>query len=69
MKSIIWGAARIRIRSLIAAIEERKEEYVQIKKADTSLKRVAFTKRMRKDYTIICPQMSPIHLKCAVGIA
>lgn len=55
------GAARIRIRSLIAAIEERKEKNVQIKKADTSLKRVAFTKEMRKDYTIICPQMSPIH--------
>ncbi len=55
------GAARIRIRSLIAAIEERKEKNVPIKKADTSLKRVAFTKEMRKDYTIICPQMSPIH--------
>lgn len=55
------GAARIRIRSLIAAIEDRKEKNVQIHKSDVSLKRVIFTKEMKKDYTILCPQMSPIH--------
>ena len=55
------GAARIRIRSLIAAIEDRKEKNVKLKKGDASLKRVLFTKEMRKDYTILCPQMSPIH--------
>ncbi len=55
------GAARIRIRSLIAAIEDRKEKNVQIKKGNAALKRVLFTKEMKKDYTIICPQMSPIH--------
>ncbi|MBQ8733425.1 MAG: 2-hydroxyacyl-CoA dehydratase, partial [Anaerotignum sp.] len=57
------GAARIRIRSLIAAIEDRKEKNVQIRKGDASLKRVLFTKEMKKDYTIICPQMSPIHFE------
>ena len=57
------GAARIRIRSLIAAIEDRKEKNVQIKKGDASLKRVLFTKEMKKNYTIICPQMSPIHFE------
>ena len=57
------GAARIRIRSLIAAIEDRKEKNVQIKRGDASLKRVLFTKEMKKDYTIICPQMSPIHFE------
>ena len=55
------GSARIRIRSLIAAIEDRKEKNVKLKKGDASLKRVLFTKEMRKDYTILCPQMSPIH--------
>lgn len=55
------GAARIRIRSLIAAIEDRKEKNVTIKKGDASLHRVLFTKEMRKEYTILCPQMSPIH--------
>ena len=55
------GAARIRIRSLIAAIEDRKEKNVKLRKGDASLKRVLFTKEMRKDYTILCPQMSPIH--------
>ncbi len=55
------GAARIRIRSLIAAIEDRAEKNVQIHKGDASLKRIVFTKEMKKDYTILCPQMSPIH--------
>ena len=55
------GAARIRIRSLIAAIEDRAEKNVEIHKGDASLKRIVFTKEMKKDYTILCPQMSPIH--------
>ncbi|MEY8321641.1 acyl-CoA dehydratase activase-related protein [Lachnospiraceae bacterium 46-61] len=55
------GAARIRIRSLIAAIEDRTEKQIKLHKGDASLKRVVFTKEMRKDYTILCPQMSPIH--------
>lgn len=57
------GAARIRIRSLIAAIEDRNEKGAEIKKGDASLKRVVFTKDMKKDYTLICPQMSPIHFE------
>ena len=55
------GAARIRVRSLIAAIEDRNKKGVKIKNADASLKRIIFTKEMKKDYTILCPQMSPIH--------
>ena len=27
------------------------------------IERVVFTKEMRKDYTILCPQMSPIHFE------
>ena len=55
------GAARIRIRSLIAALEDRREKGVQRKDGDASLHRVLFTKEMREKYTILCPQMSPIH--------
>ncbi|MBQ2752526.1 MAG: 2-hydroxyacyl-CoA dehydratase [Firmicutes bacterium] len=55
------GAARIRIRSLIASIEDRKEKNVKPHKGDASLKRKIFTEQMKKDYTVICPQMSPIH--------
>lgn len=57
------GAARIRIRSLIAALrvkEQKKEERVV---RSTALERVIFTEDMRKDYTILCPQMSPIHFE------
>ena len=58
------GAAKIRIRSLIAAIrthKERAREPRQIHPAN--INRVVFTKEMRRDYTILCPQMSPIHFK------
>ena len=57
------GAARIRIRSLLSAIRvrEKKQEKREIKPAN--FERVIFTEEMRKDYTIICPQMSPIHFE------
>ena len=55
------GAARIRIRSLIAAIEDRQSKGVKIHKGDPSLHRVIFTKEMKKEYTILCPQMAPLH--------
>ena len=57
------GAARIRIRSLLSAIRvrEKKAEKREIKPAN--FERVIFTEEMRKDYTIICPQMSPIHFE------
>ena len=55
------GAARIRVRSLLAALraKEKQEEKRVIKPA--SMNRVIFTKEMKKDYTILCPQMSPVH--------
>ena len=55
------GAARIRIRSLMAAIEDRREKKIKVHKNSSVLKRVIFTKEMKKNYTILCPQMSPIH--------
>lgn len=55
------GAARIRIRSLLAAVKERERKKIQPSKADTAHHRVIFTEEMRKEYTILVPQMSPIH--------
>ncbi|MCI9079980.1 MAG: 2-hydroxyacyl-CoA dehydratase [Lachnospiraceae bacterium] len=55
------GAARIRIRSLLAAIEDRKRKNITPLNKDTAHHRVVFTEEMRKEYTILTPQMSPIH--------
>jgi len=59
------GAARIRVRSLLAAIRVREnkklEESRKIK--PSSYERNVFTEEMRKSYTILCPQMSPIHFE------
>lgn len=56
------GAARIRIRSLISAIRVREEKHVVRKIVSSKTPRVEFTKEMKAaNYTIICPQMSPIH--------
>lgn len=60
------GAARIRIRSLLSAVKDREEKHVVPKKIDTAHHRVLFTKEMRKNYTILCPQMSPIHFDLLV---
>ncbi|MDY3854947.1 MAG: acyl-CoA dehydratase activase-related protein [Butyribacter sp.] len=57
------GAARIRIRSLLAAVKERERKNIQPVAADTAHHRVIFTEEMRKDYTILVPQMSPIHFE------
>ena len=55
------GAARIRLRSLIAALRVRDQKHYQRKVVSSAYNRVLFTKEMKKDYTILCPQMSPIH--------
>lgn len=57
------GAARIRVRSLLSAIRVREKKGEQRTINPTSLNRVIFTEEMRKDYTILCPQMSPIHFE------
>ena len=55
------GAARIRIRSLIAAIRIREKNHATRTIRSSVQETVSFTKEMRKDYTILVPQMSPIH--------
>ena len=55
------GSARIRIRSLIAALRVRDQKKIKRVERSSAYERVVFTEEMRKDYTILCPQMSPIH--------
>ena len=57
------GAARIRIRSLKAAMDEREKNDVRHRDDKSPFERVFFTKEMRKDYTILIPEMSPIHFQ------
>ena len=56
------GAARIRIRSLISAIRVRKRKGIEPTPVPANIERVEFTKEMKDaGYTLLCPQMSPIH--------
>ncbi len=55
------GAARIRVRSLLAALRAREKNPEKRDLHPSSIEKVVFTEEMRKDYTILCPQMSPIH--------
>ena len=56
------GAIRIRIRSLKATVEKRNDPINLSLKYEPT--KVPFTKQMKEDrYTIICPQMSPIHFQ------
>ena len=59
------GAVRIRIRSLLASMNKRLSN--KREKSDNlgnyELHRVPFTKEMKKDYTILVPQMLPIHFE------
>ena len=55
------GAARIRIRSLIAALRVRDKKNYERKIQSSAYHRKVFTKEMKDEYTILCPQMSPIH--------
>ena len=55
------GAARIRIRSLLSAIRVREQKHKERTIRSSAIHKVSFTEEMRKNYTILCPQMSPIH--------
>ena len=57
------GAARIRIRSLLSAIQVREQKGEKRVIRSSAITKVPFTEQMRKDYTILCPQMSPIHFE------
>lgn len=64
------SAARIRLRSLISAVEDR--ERVQEEKNETenekapssyAIKHIPFTKEMKQRHTILAPQMAPAHFE------
>ena len=55
------GAARIRVRSLLAALRVREHRRQKREIQPANIAKIPFTREMRKDYTILCPQMSPIH--------
>ena len=56
------GTARIRVRSLKAAVKERSDNnFTPHKLEDYTINRVLFTEEERKNHTVIFPQMSPAH--------
>lgn len=62
------GAARIRLRSLAAATRERaardrEREHAARTRERRAVARVPFTTAMRKEHTILAPQMSPVHFR------
>ncbi len=57
------GAARIRIRSLLSALRVKEKQGKKRVIAPSQYKRNVFTEEMRENYTILCPQMSPIHFE------
>ncbi|MDR1778405.1 MAG: 2-hydroxyacyl-CoA dehydratase [Clostridiales Family XIII bacterium] len=57
------GAVKIRIRSLKAAMEEREKGGVKGENVPYSFNRLLFEEEMRGDYTLLIPQMSPLHFQ------
>ncbi|MEG2348725.1 MAG: acyl-CoA dehydratase activase-related protein [Clostridia bacterium] len=57
------GAIRIRIRSLIAGMQKRENIKKKIKLGNYEVKKIRFTKQMKKDHIILAPQMAPIHFE------
>ena len=56
------GAARIRVRSLMAVLEKRKgKDAPATDKDGKEADRIIFTQEMKPLYKILAPQMSPIH--------
>ncbi len=55
------GAARIRVRSLLSALRVKEKKHKTRTIHSSAITKVPFTEEMREKYTILCPQMSPIH--------
>lgn len=62
------GAARIRVRSLLAAIRVRESQKEVRNIESAAITKVDFTKQMKKDYTLLCPQMSPLHFELLIPV-
>ena len=59
------GAVKIRIRSLLASMNKRIKDNSKELRGNYEVNKIPFTKDM-KDYTILCPQMAPIHFELVV---
>lgn len=57
------GAAKIRIRSLKAAIRDREKNRYKANRINIEYKNPIFDKKRKKTDTILAPQMSPIHFE------
>ncbi|MGI6549508.1 MAG: acyl-CoA dehydratase activase-related protein [Syntrophomonadales bacterium] len=57
------GAARIRIRSLAAAIQERDRMGIKPRELYPRQQRRIFTEEMRRNHVLLCPQMAPLQLE------
>jgi predicted CoA-substrate-specific enzyme activase len=57
------GAAKIRIRSLKAAMEEREKSTIRPKPENINYSNPIFTKSMKQTHTILAPQMAPMHFE------
>ena len=59
------GAVRIRIRSLLASMKKREalKKQENTDNGNYECNKKVFTKDMKKDYTILIPQMAPIHFE------
>lgn len=55
------GAARIRVRSLKAAVTERDKQAKRSKIEISTYENPPFTRETKKTHTILAPQMAPIH--------
>ncbi len=57
------GAAKIRLRSLLAVISGRKGNPLKTENVPCAQKKIVFTKDMKEKHTILFPQMSPMHFE------
>lgn len=57
------GAIRIRIRSLLASMNKRLDSKLEKGDGNYTPNKKIFTKEMKNKYTILCPQMAPIHFE------
>lgn len=62
------GAIKIRIRSIQAAMFEREKSGEKLPAEDFTYATPAFTQTMKKNHTLLIPQMSPLHFRL-VGTA
>jgi predicted CoA-substrate-specific enzyme activase len=55
------GAAKIRVRSLLAAVNEQKDRISSTRPGVQPKSGITVTHKMKKEHTFLAPQMSPVH--------